>query len=178
MLPTIFGSAVAGLGSRLLSGSSQLKIFVVHAIPGRLRLRCQAWKNTQVAEMLERVFANESLVKAVTASPITGSLLLEFHQPHLTQEQFDQMMNSALEASVEGFKVKEADLMGLMRKGINKTDHLIRTRTFGIVDSSSLISLALIISGFAGVIGNNQGSGYRNLLWAYRMIRGEEARRR
>ncbi|OEH85238.1 hypothetical protein BHU72_06440 [Desulfuribacillus stibiiarsenatis] len=176
MFQMLCGTLLTAVGTNALSNFSNIKVNVVHASPGRLRLQSPTWKNKQVADKLVETFGKHPLVMKVTASHITGSLLLEFHQPHITQEQFNSLMDSAVVGSVKGFKAKEADVMKVMRKTINHVDHFIKSKTLGISDIASIIVITLIVSSVVSIRGNNPGAGYRNLLWAYRMIKGEEAR--
>ena len=68
------------------------KIKVVHAMPGRLRLQCDSWKNDIVANALSKNVEKYPLILSSKASPITGSLTLEFVIPHISQQELDELM--------------------------------------------------------------------------------------
>jgi hypothetical protein len=73
------------------------KVNIVHAIPGRIRLQCNQWKNDKVSHSLEVNFREHSLVDRVSVSPITGTLLLELKVKYLTKVQFNQLVQHAVD---------------------------------------------------------------------------------
>lgn len=75
------------------------KVNIVHAIPGRIRLQCNQWKNEKVSQSLEFGFKAYPLVDRVSVSPISGTLLLELKVLHLTKEQFNQLVQHAVDSA-------------------------------------------------------------------------------
>lgn len=58
-------------------------VHVVHALPGRVRLKSERLKDPAVAERAEARLRSQPGVRAVEANPVTGSLLV-VHAPHET----------------------------------------------------------------------------------------------
>jgi hypothetical protein len=75
------------------------KVNVSHAIPGRVRLQSNQWRNDKVAKSLETELKKHHLVERVDASPITGSLLIELNEPYLTKKQFQQLMQQVVDSA-------------------------------------------------------------------------------
>jgi hypothetical protein len=154
------------VASRWLNKAGAMKIEVVHAMPGRLRLRCDQWKHEAMSNALERSFRQHPLVKAVSASPITGSLLLEFKTQHITQEQLDSIMKQATQAAGIAYEDMDSKLTTGMRGIVRRVDRTMRLKTKGAVDSGSLLTLFLLGKGFSG-FRSNPGFSTALLLWAY-----------
>ena len=154
---------------KLMEKIQHQKVTVVHAIPGRVRLQCDRWKNKQTAENLMKVFQNFAVVKNVETSAITGSLMLEFHVKSLTQEQFDHIVKSAVETSVATYPELESDLMGILKNVIHTIDSTMKKQIGGKIDVTSLLSVVLIINGILKLPTNPTFSSSL-LYWAYTII--------
>ncbi|MGM9928913.1 MAG: HMA2 domain-containing protein [Bacillus sp. (in: firmicutes)] len=157
------------LAPKLMSQIQDQKVNVVHAIPGRVRLQCNRWKNEQTAVNLVKVFRNFPVVKQVKASAITGSLTLEFHVKTLTEEQFDHIVRSAVETSVATYPELQADLMAILQNVIKTLDATMKKQSGGKVDVASLLSVVLIINGVLKLPTNPTYSSSL-LYWAYTII--------
>jgi hypothetical protein len=75
------------------------KVNVVHAIPGRLRLQCNRWKNRKISKSLQIKFTEHPLVDRASTSPITGSLLLELNVDRLSKDQFKRLVQFGVDAA-------------------------------------------------------------------------------
>jgi hypothetical protein len=93
------------------------KVNIVHAIPGRIRLQCNQWKNDKVSHSLELKFREHSLVDRVSVSPITGTLLLELKVKYLTKVQFNQLVQHAVDAASPH---KEGNYIGKIKETVSK----------------------------------------------------------
>jgi hypothetical protein len=93
------------------------KVNIVHAIPGRIRLQCNQWKNEKVSQSLEFGFKAHPLVDRASVSPISGTLLLELKVFHLTKEQFNQLVQHAVDAA---HPHKEVNHFKALKKMVNK----------------------------------------------------------
>lgn len=168
----ILGSVLSFGVSKLLSKQTTLNISVKHAIPGRIRLQCERWKDQEIVEVLEEIMSKHPLIRDCTASSITGSLLLEFKKEYLTESEFNQVLKRATSATVKGFSTKEADALKVMKKVVNKVDGTIKSKSLGVIDLKSLIILSLVVKGVLALKNNPEESG-RQLIWAYRFLAGE-----
>ena len=166
---SIVSMGAAIFAPKLMEKIQHQKVTVVHAIPGRVRLQCNRWKNEQTAENLVKVFRNFAVVKNVKASAITGSLVLEFYVKTLTQEQFDHIVKSAVETSVATYPELEADLMVILKNVIQTIDNTMKKQSGGKLDITSLLSVVLIINGILKLPMNPTFSSSL-LYWAYTII--------
>ncbi len=169
MYNTLMGIGLSLIGPKVFSKIQDQKVHVVHALPGRVRLQCNRWKNEKTAQNLESVFRRISLVSKAEASPITGSLLLQFHIQTLTQEQFDQIVQQAVQTSVATYPEIESDLMVILKNVINTIDITMRKQSGGKVDVDALLSVVLIINGILRLPANPAFSSSL-LYWAYTII--------
>ena len=71
------GRGASIIAPKLMSQFRDQKVKVVHAMPGRLRLQCDSWKNDIVAKALSNHVEKHPLILSSEASPITGSLTLK-----------------------------------------------------------------------------------------------------
>jgi hypothetical protein len=173
MISSLVGLGASLLAPKILSQINDQKVEVVHAMPGRVRLKCDRWKDPVVAAHLEQTFSHLGIVKHVSASPITGSLLIEFFVPSLTTEQFDELVKLAVNTSVNAFPHVEAQLMKTMKNTVSSVDGLIKKRTSGKADIDSLLSLFLLIYGTVGFSANPAFSSSL-LYWSYTIITKEK----
>ena len=169
MYNTLMGIGLSLAGPKMLSKIQDQKVHVVHALPGRVRLKCSRWKNEKTASNLESVFKQIPLVSKAEASPITGSLLLEFKLQSLTQEQFDQIVQQAVHTSVATYPELESDLMVILKNIINTIDNTMRRQSGGRVDIDALLSVVLIVSGIL-MMPSNPAFSSSLLYWAYTII--------
>lgn len=172
MIRTLLGIAGSYVGSRFLSSNSTQKINVVHAMPGRIRLQCNQWKSKEVAQSIESELKKHPLVMQISASPITGSLLLEFNVLHLKAEQFDQLVQQGVAASVKAYPHKEAELMKSIKGTVKWADKTIKTKTFGKADLNSLLILFLLGQGI-WKFKRNPAFSIGLILWAYGLLTRE-----
>lgn len=172
MISSLVGLGASLLAPKLLSSITDQKIEVVHAMPGRVRLKCIRWKDEIVVHHLEQTFRQLTIVKSVSGSPITGSLLIEFNVPTLSPEQFDELLKLAVDTSVNAYPYVEAQLMKTMKKTVSTMDGLIKKRSSGKADVDSLLSLFLLIYGVTRFPVNPAFSSSL-LYWAYTIITKE-----
>jgi hypothetical protein len=173
MISSLMGLGASLIAPKLFSYINDQKIEVVHAMPGRVRLKCDQWKVEAVSSHLEQTFRQLHIVKHVEASPITGSLLIEFVVPNLTSQQFEELLELAVNTSVNAFPHVEAQLMKTMKNTISSVDGLIKKRTAGKADVDSLLSLFLLIYGVIGLPANPAFSSSL-LYWSYTIITKEK----
>lgn len=169
MLNAILGIGASLLAPKVMSGIQDQKVNVVHAVPGRVRLQCEKWKNEQTAGNLVKVFSSIPLVKEAKASPVTGSLLLTFKQETLTPEQFDYIVKSAVETSIATYPEIQSDLMNILQNTVKTLDITMKKQSAGKVDIDSLLSIILIVNGVLRMPANPAFSSSL-LYWAYTLI--------
>lgn len=166
---TILNIGATIIAPKLMANLKDQKVTVVHAIPGRVRLQCDKWKNKPTADNLVKMFQSFPIVKEVKASPITGSLTLQFHVKTITQEQFDEIVQSAVETSVATYPELQADLMAILKNIVKTIDITLKKQSAGKVDVASLLSVVLIINGVLRMPTNPTFSSSL-LYWAYTII--------
>ncbi|MGN1386346.1 MAG: HMA2 domain-containing protein [Bacillus sp. (in: firmicutes)] len=168
-LNTIVSIAATMVAPKLMANLKDQKVTVVHAIPGRVRLQCNKWKNEPTARNLVKVFKSFPIVKKVEASPITGSLTLQFHIETMTQEQFNEIVQTAVDTSVATYPEMQADLMSILKNVVKTVDNTIKKESSGKADVASLLSVVLIINGVLKMPMNPTFSSSL-LYWAYTII--------
>jgi hypothetical protein len=172
MISPLLGITGSFLGSRLLSLISTQNVNVVHTMPGRIRLQSNQWKSKKVSQLFESAFKVHFLIHQVTASPVTGTLLVEFKVPYITKNQLDQLIQQAVDLSVSTYPHKSADLTKGMKGLINKANGIIKTRTLGKADLNSLLILFLLGKGLCQ-FKKNPSFATGLLLWAYGLLTRE-----
>lgn len=172
MMSSLIGIGTSIFAPKLLSQIKDQKIQILHAMPGRIRLQCNQWKNQEIATSLETSFKKIPIVKHVNSSPLTGSLLLEFHVQHIEPKDFDQLMQYAVNVSVSTYPYIESKLMKTMRGTVNSFDGLIKKRSSGKIDIDSLLLLLMLGKGVSG-FKNNPAFSSSLLFWAYSLIKNE-----
>lgn len=165
---------LVGLGTtmvipKLMKNLQDQKVNVRHASPGRVRLQCDKWKNEPTARNLVTLFEQMPIVKTVNTSPITGSLLLKFNTETLTAEQFDEIVKSAVETSIETYSELPSNLKTAMRSSVSTVDNTLKKQSGGNVDLESAMSVFLIISGILRVT-TNPVFASTLIYWAYSLI--------
>lgn len=166
----LIGFGVTLLAPKLMSGITDHKVQVLHASPGRVRLQCDKWKNEPTARNMENVFAGVPIVANVKASSITGSLLLEFRVPTITQEQFDALVQLAVETSVATYAELPSSLEQILRNSVNTVDVTLKKQTGGHVNLDALLAAGLVI-GSVNTFPVNPAFASSMLYWAYSLIR-------
>jgi hypothetical protein len=173
MMSSLIGLGASIVAPKLLSSMNDQKIKVLHAMPGRIRLQCDQWKCKEVATSIENAFKVLPIVNQVTVSPIRGSLLLVFNVQHLDQQQFDRLMQHAVNASVAAYPKMDSKLSKTIRGTVNSFDGLIKKRTTGKADLDSLLLLFMVGKGITG-IKTNPAFSSSLLFWAYSLIKKED----
>lgn len=172
MMPSLIGLGTTIVAPKLLSRLKDQKIQILHAMPGRIRLQCDEWRNQEVATSLESSFKKIPIVKNVSSSPITGSLLLEFNVQHIQPRDFDWLVQHGVDVTVSVYPTIESKLKKTMRGTVNSFDGLIKKRTSGNVDIDSLLILLLLGKGITGFRINPAFSSSL-LFWAYSLLKNE-----
>lgn len=175
MMQTLIGLGASLIAPSLMKKLKDQKVQVVHAMPGRVRLQSHHWKNEQIASELESKFSTIPLVKNVSASGITGSLLLEFTSDHLTPEQFDEIVQLAVTTSTECYSYIDSKMKNTMKKGVHSVDTMIKKQTGGNADVESLLVLGLLFKGATG-FATNPAFASSLLYWAYTLLTREDGR--
>ena len=176
MMNTMLGIGASLLAPKMMSLVQDQKVVVVHAIPGRVRLRCDKWKNQQTVDNLIAVFQRIPLIKNVQASPVSGSLLLEFNIEKITQNQFDELVAKAVQTSIATYPELQSDLMSILKNVISTINVTIQKQSGGRIDVDSLLSLLLIINGFMK-LPTNPAFSSSLLYWAYTIINSNHERK-
>jgi hypothetical protein len=170
MISSLLGIGTTFIAPKLLSQLKDQKIKILHAMPGRIRLQCNQWKNEEVAQSLEDSFKKIQIVSKANASPKTGSLLLEFHVMHLKPDDFDQLMQHAVNTAVSTYPNIDSRLMKTVKGTVNSFDGLVKKRTSGNIDVDSLLLLLMLGKGITGYK-NNPAFSSSLLFWAYSLIK-------
>src|SRR3954447_20620614 len=111
LISTLVGLGLSLITPKVMSQFRDQKIKVVHAMPGRLRLQCDSWKNNVVANALSKNLEKNPLILSTKASPITGSLTLEFVIPHISQQELDELMQFIVQIATDALLYTDAHLM-------------------------------------------------------------------
>ncbi|MCC5800836.1 HMA2 domain-containing protein [Rossellomorea vietnamensis] len=172
MIQTLVGLGASILAPSIMKRLKDQKVQVVHAMPGRVRLQSDHWKEEKIAVALESQFSQIPIVKTVRASGVTGSLLLEFHSSHLTPEQFDELIQLAVHTSTQAYAEIDAKMKKKMKKGVHTVDHIIKKQTGGKADFESLMVAWLLFKGATGFAANPAFASSL-LYWAYTLITKE-----
>jgi hypothetical protein len=97
-------------------------IRVVHAIPGRIRLKVAGMRgNPRMADEVEERLVGMQGVRTVEASPVTGSVLVVFDTEEVEATDFGGLLSQALPALFPGLDV--ADVSAGINGGGNGTGH-------------------------------------------------------
>ena len=175
ILAILGGTIAALIGNSLLTKLSTLNVNVIHAMPGRIRLQCNTWKNEALVKTLMETMNEQQLIAKVECSSITGSMVIYFKEQYLTSQQFQGVVETAVKATRKGMTEKKSEATASMVKAMNAVNRQVKVSTKGMFDIPALIILALTIHSLK-TFSINRGNALRQLLWAYRILKGEGAR--
>lgn len=170
MMSTIVGIGASIITPKLMSQFRDQKVKVVHAMPGRLRLQCDSWKNDIVANSLSNHIEKHPLILSSKASPITGSLTLEFVVPHISQQDLDELMQLIVQTASDALLYTDATLMRGMHNTLGFVDKGIKKQTNGFADFDSLFVLFLLGKGIH-TFSNTPAFSASLFYWAYTIIK-------
>jgi hypothetical protein len=171
VISTIMGIGASLFAPKIMSQFRDQKVKVVHAMPGRLRIQCDNWKNDIVAKTLDEKVQSHPLILTSKTSPITGSLTLEFVVPHINQEELDDLLQFIVQTASDALLYTDATLMRGMQKTLDTVDIGIKKQTNGFADFDSLFVLFLLGKGIHGF--SNAPAFSANLFyWAYTIVKG------
>ncbi|GMA64548.1 hypothetical protein NZD89_04290 [Alicyclobacillus fastidiosus] len=172
MLQTVLGLGGSILGTKLLQKFYDQKVNVISALPGRVRLQCDRWKDSETKKVVERILIQHPLVKSVHLADITGSLLLHFTRDSLSPDELDSIVKLAVNAAVSSYPQRKAELMEGYKKTLTGIDGQIKTRTMGKIDLNSALVTFLALRGIIG-FSSNPAFSTSLLLWAYGLLNQE-----
>ena len=171
-MSTIVGIGASLVAPKVMSHFRDQKVKVVHAMPGRLRLQCDSWKNDLVANALSNNIEKYPLILNAEASPITGSLTLKFVVPHISQQELDEIMQLIVQTASDALLYTDAKLMRGMQKTLSLVDIGIKKQTNGFADFDSLFVLFLLGKGIHA-FSNAPAFSASLFYWAYTIIKGK-----
>lgn len=172
LISTLMGIGMSLVTPKIMSQFQDQKIKVVHAMPGRLRIQCDSWKEDTVAKALSENVEKFPLVLSSKASPITGSLTIEFIIPHISQQELDELMKFIVQTASDAILDNDAKLMRGIQKTLGTVDKGIKRQTNGLADFDSLFVLFLLVK---GVHSFSHAPAFSSslLYWAYSIIKGK-----
>lgn len=171
-MSTIMGIGASLIIPKVMSQFRDQKVKVVHALPGRLRLQCDSWKNDIVANALSKNIEKYPLILTSEASSITGSLTLNFVVPHISQQELDELMQFIVQTASDALLYTDATLMKGMQKTLGFVDREIKKQTNGFTDFDSLFALFLLGKGIH-VFSKAPTLSSSLFYWAYTIINGK-----
>lgn len=172
MMSTLVGIGASLITPKVMSQFRDQKVKVIHAIPGRLRLQCDSWKNNIVANALSKNVENYPLVLTSEASPITGSLTLTFVVPQISQQELEELMQYIVQTASDALLLTDATLMKGMQKTLVFVDRGIKKQTNGFADFDSLFAFFLLGKGIHA-FSNAPAFSSSLFYWAYTIIKGK-----
>ncbi|RBW68760.1 HMA2 domain-containing protein [Bacillus taeanensis] len=172
MLSSFLGLGASFAAAKLMKNIQHHNVQVLHAMPGRVRLQCDRWKDAEITKALEEALEAKNIVRAVRANPVTGTLVLEFKVQHLSAEEFDELIQHAVQTTTETYGQIDSKVTKTMRGAVNRVDENIKKQTAGTVDIDALLILLLVGKGISGFKGNPAFSSSL-LYWAYNLLQKE-----
>ncbi|MCW9134143.1 hypothetical protein OF830_25465 [Bacillus paramycoides] len=172
MIQTIVGIGASLFAPKIMSQFRDQKIKVRHAMPGRLRIQCDNWKNVIIAQILDERVEKHPLILTSNASHVTGSLTLEFVVPHISQQELDELLQFIAQTASDALIYTDASLMRGMKKTLETVDVGIKRQTNGFADFDSLFVMFLLgkaIHGFSSAPTFSASLFY----WAYSIVKGK-----
>ena len=170
MMSTLVGIGASIITPKLMAQVRDQKIKIIHAMPGRLRLQCDRWKNDVVANALRHHVEQLPLISSSKASPITGSLTLEFVVPHINQQELDELMQFIVQTASDARLSTDATLMRGMQHTMGFVDYGIKKQTNGFADFDSLFILFLLGKGMH-TFSNAPAISANLFYWAYTILK-------
>lgn len=101
-------------------------------------------------------------------------MVISFKELYLTNQQFQEVIETAVKATGKAVTAKKSETTNKMIKVMGRLNQQVKISTKGLLDIPALIILALTINGIRG-FNTNRTNSLKELIWAYRMLRGEEA---
>ncbi|MCM3766434.1 HMA2 domain-containing protein [Neobacillus niacini] len=172
-MSTIIGLGASLVAPKIMSQFRDQKVKVLHAMPGRLRLQSDSWKNEIVAKALSNQIVKSPLVLSSQASAITGSLTLHFVVPHISQQELDDLLQFIVQTASDALLNADAALMRGMQKTLGIVDTGIKRQTNGFADFDSLFVLFLLGKGIHA-FSNTPAFSASLFYWAYSIIKQKE----
>jgi hypothetical protein len=141
---------------------------VVHALPGRLRLRAPVLiGQRRAAEQLQKSLAGLDGMRAAAVSPVTGTLLLHYAEDRVRP---DMLMAAAIRLLGLERQIRHTPPCALgeaVREAGDSLNHAIHARTGGVLDLWTSVTLLLVVGGVRQLAAGN-AFGWPLLWWAYR----------
>ena len=172
MLAAFSGTIISLIGNFVLNKLSTLNVNVVHAMPGRVRLQSNAWKNEHVSAVLVDALQQHPLIAEAGCSPVTGSVVIHFKEARLTNTQFQDVVEASVQATRKAVVAKRSETTRLMAGTVSGVNRKIKERTNGLLDLPAVIVLVLLLQAVQSY-GTNKSGAVRELMWAYRLLREE-----
>lgn len=169
MIQSLLGIGASVVGSKILSTLTAQRISILHAMPGRLRLKCNEWNNADIALSLENNLLQHPYIQEATVSPITGSLLIKFAKPYLSMDELDEILKRAVESTKQSYPSKEAQAMRTLKDTLQLIDGRIKAQTKGILDINAIIIFLLVGKGISN-LKRNRAFSASLFFWAYSMV--------
>lgn len=141
-----------------MSGDADLLRIASH-VPGRLRVRAEKFRGEgATAEVVDRVAAERG-VTSVTASEVTGSVLVHYDP---AQIQLDRLISTLLAAgSIEGVALEQEEprvgpLGARLRDALRRVDARACQATNGRLDIRTGVPAAFLIAGLGRFVAGNR----------------------
>ena len=171
-------SKLLGLGAyfvipKVVGKLREQKIEVVHAVPGRLRLQNNRWKDKQVGAYIERVLQKDPLIKTCRVSTITGSLTLEFTSSYLQQEELDKILQLVTDTTIESFSYTHDKTLQTMSGLFNGVNQNVKKMTNGYASIDSMMIIYFIFQGLRS-FPVNPAFASSLFYWAYTVLKNSE----
>ena len=141
---------------------------VLHAIPGRVRLRVRGLKGDAVgARRLEREVASMPGVKVAAANAKTGTLLLQYDPRIMTGEPFGTVRRLRMGRNVPHAAPSGSEVADSVTNVFDGLDANIERVSGGFINLRTLIPLTLLSLAVKRIIidGNVEAVPVQGLLW-------------
>lgn len=169
MIQPLLGLGASVVGSKMLSSFNAQRIAIQHAMPGRIRLQCNEWKNVSTTNLLKNTLIEHPYIQHVQASPITGSLLIGFTKPQLNTEELDEILQLAVERTAQAYPLQEAKTMQTLKRMFHLLNGNVKRQTKGMLDINTLIILLLLGNGIKS-FKRNKAFSASLFFWAYSLF--------
>ncbi|MHB2021032.1 MAG: HMA2 domain-containing protein [Candidatus Xenobia bacterium] len=141
---------------------------VLHAIPGRVRMRVQGLKgNEAVARRLERELAALAGVQVVVANPNTGTLLMQYDPQEMSPARFGDVRRLRFNSEVPHAAPSGSKVADQVTDAFNGIDSGIERISGGFLNLRTLIPLTFLGFAIKRIIvdGNIEAVPVHALLW-------------